>query len=104
MDLLVDGGVLSFVAPATWLNKAPRGAWKYLKDWDIVSVMSDASEWFPSVASSFAVPIMFKRPYAGKTQIDGTFCVDLHNDCFPSDNTKLTEENVAFIKEMQSKT
>lgn len=103
MELLKDGGVLTFVAPATWLNRSDRGAWAYLKNWDIVKLVSDASSWFPGVGSSFAVPLIIKRPYSGETLVDDCFILDLHEADFPHDNRKLTEENVEFIRVMREK-
>jgi hypothetical protein len=100
-ELLKNNGVLCFVAPATWLNRSPKGSWKTLKNWDITKLVSDASHWFPSVASSFAIPTIFKRPYRGETLIDNSFILNLHEDPFPANNTFLTEENVGFIQKMR---
>lgn len=103
MDLLKDGGVLTFVAPATWLNRSERGAWNHLKNWDIVKLRSDASKWFPTVGSSFAIPMIIKQAYSGETVIDDSFTLNLHEADFPWDNTKLTKENVEFISAMKEK-
>lgn len=100
-DLLKDGGVLSFVSPATWLNRSERGAWRALKKWDITSLRSDVSAWFPSVGSTFVVPLIFKRPYGGSTLVDGEMILNLHTDSFPANNTVLTPDNVEFIKKME---
>lgn len=100
-DLLKEGGVLSFVSPATWLNRSERGAWKALKKWDITHLRSDVSAWFPSVASTFAVPLIFKRPYGGSTLVDREFSLNLHTDAFPANNTELTSDNVEFIRKME---
>lgn len=101
MELLKNSGMLIYVAPATWLNKAPRGAWSILKEWDITRLVSDASSWFPGVASSFAIVTMVKRAYGGTTTVDNDFELNLHIDSFPALNTELNRENIEFIKEMQ---
>ena len=102
MGLLKEDGILTYVAPATWLNRAPRGAWRYLSQWDIVTLTSDASQWFPGVGSTFAVTQIYDRPYGGVTRVNDTFDLDLHSDVFPADNTQLTEENTTFIRQMKS--
>jgi hypothetical protein len=103
MDLLKDNGVLVFVAPASWLKRTERGSWKYLKDWDIVRLIPDASEWFPGVGSSFAVPTIFKRPYGGTTLVNNEFEVNLHEDPVPRDNRHFTRETMRFLKEMSER-
>ena len=103
ISLLKEDGMLTFVAPATWLNRRPRGAWKYLADWDITAIVSDAAKWFPNVASSFAIPTIYNRPYGGTTLVDKEFEVNLHEDALPYDNTQLTLENIEFLKKMSAK-
>jgi hypothetical protein len=102
-ELLVDGGVLVFVAPATWLNRSPRGSWSVLKNWDVAKLVSDASHWFPTVASTFAIPTVFKQPYGGQTEVNGAFFINLHEDPFPANNTFFTKEHVEFIKKMEAR-
>ena len=103
LSLLKENGLLTYVAPATWINRRPRGAWKYLMDCDITAVVTDAAKWFPGVASSFAIPTIYKRPYGGTTLINKEFEVDLHTDVLPFDNTRFTLENIEFLKDASSR-
>jgi hypothetical protein len=102
-ELTKDNGVVTMVAPATWLNRSPHGAWKHLKNQDVVSLMSNVSSFFPSVASTFAVPLIHKRPYGGVTVINNELNVNLHTDPIPADNTKFSIENLTFLREMNLK-
>ena len=103
LALLKPDGFLTFVSPATWLNRSSSGAWRFLKNWDVTSLVSDASVWFPGVASSFCIPTIHKRPYSGRTRVDDSWELDLQNDTFPANNLLLTADNVAFLKEMSAK-
>lgn len=97
VELVEDGGYVSFVVPSTWMKQSPRAkAWKALKAHDVVTVTSDVSKHFPNVGSTFTVFGVVKRPYSGKTVVDGKFEINI-NAKLPINNSVWTEENFKLM-------
>ena len=104
MEMLVDGGILAYVTPATWMNKAKSGAWKTISQYDLQKVTSNVHEYFPNVdiPNGISTIIMKKAPYSGVTLIDGEFEIDFHNDEMPVNSKLLSKENLEKFKSLMS--
>ena len=105
MELLKDGGVLSYVCPATWMNKAQSGAWKTISQYDLVNMSPNVHEYFPNVdiPNGISTIVLRKRPYSGVTLVDGEFEIDIHNDELPRNSKLLTQKNLQEFKSLMNR-
>lgn len=99
-ELVKDGGAVYLITPTTWLNRKLRGAWRSYANFDVVSLISDLTPWFPTVGTNPGAPLAFKRPYGGSTRVDDVFEVDLHTDPLPVNHKHLNPESIEFLREM----
>jgi hypothetical protein len=100
LQLVKDGGIVYLVTPTTWLNRKGRGAWQFMRDFDVVSLRANLCPWFPSVGTNPGAALIFKRPYGGQTLVDGEMSVDLHHDVLPVDHKNLNHETTDFLTKM----
>jgi len=105
MDMLVDGGTLAYVMPATWMNRAPGGAWKHIKKYDLEYVNPNVHEYFPGVdvPNGISVIRLRKQDYSGVTSVSDEFEINFHEDDFPINTKLLTPENMLKFKRLMER-
>jgi hypothetical protein len=107
MNSLVEGGVGVFVTPATWMNRSKQGAWKSIRDQDLMFVNPNVKEHFPGVGGNggtFCYFIMSKQNYSGKTTLPEGTQIDFHNATLPKNNRYMNVEGFQTVESLLRRT
>lgn len=94
MTKIKPDGYCVFVTPATWMNRAKRGAWKTISKYDLVYVNTSVDEYFPniSIPNGICYFVLRNRPYGGVTSVNGDLDMNFHEDELPK-NTKILNKD-----------
>lgn len=96
-------GILSFVTPATWLNRAERGAWGVISKNDVIYLNPNVKHHFPGIGGNggtFCFFLLKGRKPLGQTLLPDGYMVDLKTDLLPRNNRNLNRTDIEKFRKL----